>query len=109
MTTKSLLTICALTLASVGLAFAKSYEVDLIANTKAGNVELKPGEYKLKVEGSQAVFTDSNGKSFTVPVKVENSGKKFNNTRIETESQSGMDTIQSIDLGGSETRLSLGQ
>jgi hypothetical protein len=109
MTGKSLLTLGALTLATVGLASAKSYDVDLVANAKAGTVELKPGEYKLKVEGSQATFTDQNGKSVTVPVKVENSDKKFSDTRIETANQNGMDTIQAIDLGGSETRLNLGQ
>ena len=62
MTGKSLLTLGALTLATVGLAAAKSYDIDLPTNAKAGAVELKPGEYKLKLEGSQAVLTDTRGK-----------------------------------------------
>ena len=107
MTRKSLLTLGAFALATAGLAAAKSYDIDLLATAKAGAVELKPGDYKLKVEGSQAILTGQNGKSFNIPVKVENSGKKFSDTRIETVNQNGMDTIQSIDLGGSDTRLSL--
>jgi len=107
MTGKSLLSLGALALATAGLAAAKSYSIDLPAIAKAGAVELKPGDYKLKVEGSQAILTDQNGKSFNVPVKVENSGQKFTDTRIESVTQNGMDTIQSIDLGGSDTRLSL--
>ena len=109
MTGKSFLTFGALTIAAAGLASAKSYDIDLVANAKAGTVELKPGEYKMKVEGSQAIFTDTHGKSYTVPVKVENSDKKFSGTRIETANQNGIDIIQAIDLGGSDTRLTLAQ
>jgi hypothetical protein len=42
-------------------------------------------------------------------VKLENSDKKFNNTEVETQNQGGMDNIQAIDLGGSSTRLRVGQ
>jgi hypothetical protein len=107
---KSLLIVGALTLSSLGIASAKSYDIVLNAPSKAGATELKPGDYKLKVEGSQAVFTDAeNAKSVSVPVKVENSDKKFNNTVVESTNQDGMDNIHAIDLGGSNTRLNLGQ
>ena len=109
MAAKSFLTLGALALSIAGLAFAKSYDIDLLATTKAGAVELKPGVYKVKVEGSQAVFTDARGKSVTVPVRVENGDKKFGSTRIESASQNGADTIQAIDLGDSSTRLVVGQ
>jgi hypothetical protein len=107
---KSLLVVGALTLASLGIASAKSYDLVLSAPAMAGTTELKPGEYKLKVDGSHAVITDQqNAKSVTVPVKVENSDKKFDYTTVESSKQGGMDTIQAIDLGGSNTRLTLGQ
>jgi hypothetical protein len=110
MTRKSLLIVGALTLSSLGIASAKSYDIVLSAPAKAGAAELKPGDYKLKVEGSQAVFTDAeNAKSVSVPVKVENSDRKFNNTVVESTNQDGMDNIHAIDLGGSNTRLNLGQ
>lgn len=107
---KSLLIVGALTLASLGIASAKSYDITLNAPAMAGATELKPGEYKLKLDGSQAVITgQQNAKSVTVPVKVENSGKKFDYTSVESTNQGGMDTIQAIDLGGSNTRITLGQ
>ena len=110
MTAKSLLIVGALTLSSLGIASAKSFDVVLSSPTMAGNTELKPGEYKLKVEGSQAVFTEAKGsKSFTIPVKVENANRKFGRTAVESTNQNGMDNIQSIDLAGSNTRLEFGQ
>lgn len=110
MTTKSLLIVGALTLSSLGVASAKSFDIIFTAPSKAGNTELKPGEYKLKVDGSQAVFSDAqSGKSFTVPVKVENASTKFDHTMVNTTNQNGMDNIQSIDLAGSTTKLEFGQ
>jgi hypothetical protein len=110
MTGKSLFIFGALALSSLGIASAKSYDIVLDAPAKAGATELKPGEYKLKVEGSQAVFTDAqNAKSFSVPIKIENSDKKFNYTAVESSNQDGMENIHAIDLGGSSTRLTLGQ
>jgi hypothetical protein len=111
MNAKTLLIVGAITLSSLSIASAKTYDIFVDQPTKAGVTELKPGEYKLKVEGSQAVFTDAQNarSSVTVPVKVENSDKKFNNTALETSTQNGSANIQAIDLGGSNTRLTLGQ
>jgi hypothetical protein len=109
MTAKTLLIAGALTLASFGIASAKSFDVVLSTPTMAGSTELKPGEYKLKIEGSQAVFTEAqSSKSFTVPVKVENADKKFDRTIVESTNQNGMDNIRSIDLAGSTTKLEFG-
>jgi hypothetical protein len=106
MTTRSLLIVGALTLSSLGIASAKSFDIVLGAPAMAGSTELKAGEYKLKVDGTQAVFTDTqNAKSITVPVKVENADHKFGQTSVETSNQNGMDNIQAIDLGGSNTKL----
>jgi hypothetical protein len=100
----------ALTLSSLGIASAKSYDIVLEKAAKAGANELQPGQYKVKVEGSQAVITDArNDKSVTVPVTVENSDKKYAYTSVETSSQSGANSIQAIDLGGSKTRLKVAQ
>lgn len=108
MRVKSLLIIAAI--ATAGLASAKTYDIQLLGPAKAGNVELKPGEYKLKIEGSRATFTAAqNHESFTVPVKVENATTKFPATQLETASQNGMDVIQAIDLGDSHTRITVAQ
>jgi hypothetical protein len=106
MNAKSFLIVGALTLASFGIASAKSYDVVLSNPTMAGATVLQPGEYRLKVENNQATFTDvQNQKSFTAPVKVENAGQKFQETQVETSHQGDMDHINAIDLGGSTTKL----
>ncbi len=109
MNVRSFLIAGAVAMSTVALASAKTYQIDIQAPAKAGAVELQPGEYKLKVEGSQAVFTDSHNKSVTVPATVQNVDKKFSYTTVETANQGGMDTIQAIDLGDSNTQVKLGQ
>lgn len=110
MKAKSLLAAGAISLLSVGLAVARTYDIQVLTPTMAGSAELKPGEYKVKIEGSQASFKNVQGdKTVTVPVKVQSGEKKFGATRVETVNQNGMDTIQSIDLGDSNTRVTIGQ
>jgi hypothetical protein len=109
MTARSLLIVGALTLSTIGIAGAKSYSFILTNPTKAGSTELKPGEYEVKVSGTEAVFTNEGGKSFKVPVTVGQSDKKFDNTAVESTNKDGQDTIQEIDLGGSNTKLQFGQ
>lgn len=97
-------------LVSLGIASAKSYDIILSDAAMAGNTQLQRGEYKLKVEGSQAVFTDvQTSKSWTAPVKVQNSDRKFDQTVVETTQQGDMAHIDAIDLAGSNTKLAFVQ
>jgi hypothetical protein len=108
MTNKILLCIAALSLSAV--ASAKSYSVVLSNPMKVGTAQLMPGEYKVKVEGSNAIFTDQKTqKSLTVPVKIDTAEKKYYSTEIDTAKQGDMDQIKTIELGGSTTKLEFGQ
>src|ERR1700692_4528431 len=110
MTTKPVFIIGALALASLNIASAKTYDIRLDGATKVGNTELKAGQYKVKVDGSQVVFTDTeNLKSFTAPVKIENSDRKFDETMTTTQNQNGTASLREIDLGGSTTKLEFGE
>ena len=104
--TNRLLMVGALALASLSLASAKTYDIVLAQPSMAGTTQLAPGEYHLKLQGSNAVFTnlDSN-KKVTVPVKVQNADKKFDQTAVDTTEANGTSTVQSIELGGSTTKL----
>jgi hypothetical protein len=103
---KKLVVVAALALSSLTVVSAKTYDIVLSNPTKVGSVQLKPGQYKLKVDGSNAIFTDANSsKSFTTPVKVETGDKKFDDTRVQSTKDSGGDRINEIDLGGSKTKL----
>jgi hypothetical protein len=105
---KKLLLTSVLALSFLSLASAaKIYEINLSHPTKVGNVELKPGQYRLKIDGSNAVFmaVDSS-KSFTAPVKVENTDRKIENTVVDTTSMTdGTATVKDIQLGGSKMKL----
>jgi hypothetical protein len=107
MTTKSVLTLGAMALFTLGIASAKSYDIRLDNTTTVGSTQLKAGEYKVKVNGSQAVFMDANSsKSYTAAVKTGTSTTKFDQTTVQTTSgQNGMDSLKEIDLGGSNTKL----
>jgi hypothetical protein len=108
MTTKSLLIIG--TLALAGIASAKSYDIVLSSPAKAGSLQLNAGEYSLKVKGSTAVFTNvETGKSFTAPVKLQEGSKKYDSTAVDTNHVNGTDEIKTIELGGSNTQLQLGE
>jgi hypothetical protein len=106
MTTKSVLTLGAMALFTLGIASAKSYDIRLDNNTTVGSTQLKAGEYKVKVNGSQATFIDANtSKSYTAAVKTETNTTKFDQTTVQTTNQNGTDSLKEIDLGGSTTKL----
>ena len=106
MTKKSILMTGALVLATFSMGYAKTYDLVFSSPVKAGSVELKPGQYRLKVKGNTAEFTNvETDKTYTTPVKVENSDKKHDVTAVDTSSQNGANQIQKIELGGSSTDL----
>src|ERR1700692_2267498 len=110
MTNRWLLWGGALALSTVAFAGAKTYDVTLSSATAAGSVQLAPGEYKLKVDGSNAIFTGvQNHQSFSVPVKIENGDAKYNATTLDTTGQGSAAKLTSIELGGSKTKLEFGK
>jgi len=72
-------------LLSVSLAAAKSYNVTLSSSAKVGDMELKPGEYKLKLEADKVVLIDRDGRAI--------------------EPKDGTNKLQWIALGGSKSRV----
>jgi hypothetical protein len=95
-----------LALASMSIAYSKSYNVSFPRETQAGSVQLKAGSYDVKVDGDKAVFTDVNSsKKYSVPVKVETAAKKFDATKVETTSNGKADVLKDIQLGGSTTQV----
>ena len=66
-----------LSLSSLCFAGQKSYDVIFSAPSTVSGVKLAAGEYKVKVDGTNAVFTDSKSKTVTAPVKVDTGTKKY--------------------------------
>jgi hypothetical protein len=107
---KKLFTVGILALCSLTMAIAKNYELTLSGKTKVGSLQLKPGQYTLKVQGDKAIFTLlDDAKTFTTTVKVEATDKKFDNTRVDASKQGDIDVVKDIELGGSKTRLQFGE
>jgi hypothetical protein len=95
----------------LGLASAaKTYHITLASATKVGSLELQAGDYAVRVNGSDAVFTNEDtAKKFTTPVKVENANQKFDQTAVVTTKDSGEDMVQDIQLAGTSTQLDFGE
>ncbi|HLK47345.1 MAG TPA: hypothetical protein VKT49_04370 [Bryobacteraceae bacterium] len=82
---------------------ASSYTINLSSEASAGSKTLKPGTYKLQVEGNQAVFKQGK-ESISIPVTVEKSANKFAYTSVDTMGS----TLREIDLGGTNTKVVFG-
>ncbi len=107
---KKLFTVGILALCSLTIAIAKNYELTLSSTTKVGSLELKPGQYTLKVQGDKAIFTYvDTAKQFTTNVKVEATDQKFETTRVDASKTGNVDVVKDIELGGSKTRLQFGE
>ena len=87
------------------IASAKTYTFSVDRVTQLGTAELKPGEYKVKVDGTQAVVVDRTGHQIETTAKVEPADHKFMATAVTISTQDGGATILAIDLGGSSTRV----
>jgi hypothetical protein len=90
-------------LGTIALAVASaagSYDVTIGQPTWVGTTQLKPGAYKLSVEGNSAVF--KSGKTVVeAPATVETIDRKAPATQVETTDSK----IKQILLGGTKTKL----
>ena|ERR1035438_10003043 len=91
-------------LGTVALAVASaagSYDIVLSQPTWVGTTQLKPGSYKVAVQGSTAVFTDGKKTVVEAPATVEKSDRKVSATEVETSDSK----ITEIRLSGTSTKL----
>jgi hypothetical protein len=98
----SKLTFVLTTFACVCMAGASSATLTLSESAWVGQTELKPGEYKVEVQGDKAVFKKGK-QTVEVPVNVDNSGAKYSDTTVESSGSK----IQKIHLGGSNTTITI--
>ena len=79
---------------------ASSYKVTIPADTWAGDTQIKAGDYKVTMTGSQAVFTMGK-QTVQVAASIENNTSKFSDTMLEANGNK----LQAIDLGGTNTKI----
>lgn len=69
-------------------------------------MELQPGEYKLVVDEPKVRFIElKTGKSLELDARVESGDRKFDSTKIHTQSVDGVSQSRQIRIGGTETRI----
>jgi hypothetical protein len=102
---KALAGFALLTMAAVSFASPRSCEILLPRQTRAGATTLAPGQYRVEVEGSRAIFTNvMTGHAFIAPVKVETT-KAHAAILVEVDKRAGGRFLKSIDLANSDETL----
>ena len=90
--------------ASFALAGASNFNVTLFQPSLIGTTELKPGQYKVQVDGSR--MTIKNGKNVVeAEVKTEQADSKFSATSVRYQNGDGKYRITEIRVGGTNTKL----
>jgi len=92
-------------LLAVALASAKTYTFTISDSAQAGNVQLKPGDYHLKLDGAQVVLMDEAGRQLDAAATVEESDRKFGQTSVATSDVDGIHRLDWVQLGGSTHKV----
>ena len=96
--------VCLAAAVSMIWAGAMSSKVTLFQPSTLNGVELKPGEYKMQVDGDK--LTLQNGKTKAeASVKPETNGAKYGATSIRYNNDDGKMKITEIRIGGTNTKL----
>jgi hypothetical protein len=85
----------------------KHYNLTVSEKAMVGSTELKPGPYRLSVEGSTAVFRDTQSREIAkAPVTVSTADRKYDRTEIMMEKGTGAkERIAAIELQGTKLKL----
>jgi hypothetical protein len=90
---------------AAGLAVAgPRYNVTLHQASTVNGTQLKPGDYKIEVNGDKATIT-SGKTSVEAPVKVEDGDEKYKATTVRYATGNGSYQVDEIRLGGTKTKL----
>ncbi len=90
---------------ALAVAGAKSgYDVTFFQPSIVAGTELKPGDYKVEVDGDKATITHGKN-TVQAAVKVENGDEKYPKTLIRYNNADGKYHLTEIKLGGTHTKL----
>jgi hypothetical protein len=83
---------------------APVYKVTLTEPAVIAGSVVKPGDYRIVVNGDKATLTMGKT-SLEVPVKVESGKQKFHYTSVECRMDGGQNMLDDIQVGGTSTIL----
>jgi hypothetical protein len=92
------------TLALAIASAASSYHFSVFEPSFVAGHELKPGDYKVEVNGDKAMIKTGK-QTVEAAVKVEDGTEKFSETSVRYANANGKMTVQEIRLGGTHTKL----
>jgi hypothetical protein len=92
------------TLALAIASAASSYHFSIFEPSFVAGQELKPGDYKIEVNGDKAMIK-AGKQTVEAAVKVEDGTEKFSETSVRYANNNGKMTVQEIRLGGTHTKL----
>jgi hypothetical protein len=92
------------TLALAIASAASSYHFAIFQPSFVSGQELKPGDYKIEVNGDKATIK-AGKQTVETAVKVENGTEKFPETSVRYADANGKMTVTEIRLGGTHTKL----
>jgi len=92
------------TLALAIASAATSYRFSTFQPSYVGGTELKPGDYKIEVDGDKAMIK-AGKQTIQASVKVENGSERFTDTSVQYETTNGKVTVTQIRIGGTHTTL----
>lgn len=106
---KRLLVVLAVSGLCSGLANAgvKTYHVSVPEKVAVGSAELKPGDYRMRLENNTAVFINQDAKeAATAQVDVTTEAKKFDRTEVRIAKEpDNSERMTGVDLGGTKLKL----
>jgi hypothetical protein len=94
---------------SMGLAAGAGsrYTVTIGEQAEIGGQSVKPGEYRVEVQGNRATLKGE-GKSLEAPVHVVEGDAKFPRTSVRYNIAGGKYRVEQIQIGGTKTTLIFG-
>ena len=91
-------------LAGLAIASASQHRITLFEESVVNGTTLKPGDYKLVIEGDKAML--SRGKQrVEASVSVQKSDAKYATTSVRYASGDGKQKVQEIRVGGTDTKV----
>ncbi len=97
-------TLAGLTLAVAAFAASNTFHVTFDSAAWIGTFEVKPGNYKIQIEGDKAIL--KSGKNvIEVPAKLESAEHKFQTNSVVINTIDHKQKVEEIQIGGTNERI----
>ena len=96
--------VVSIALAGMAIASAAQHRVTFFEESIVNGIRLKPGDYKLVIEGDKAKLTGGK-QTVEAQVSVQKADAKYGTTSVRYGANGGTQAVQEIRLGGTATKV----